>query len=713
MNSISTTPIIIQPDISTPLSQCGLFIRIYGGRIERVRGIGGLTQAEDSADIPLQDDTSFRWRDFLWMHYSALVVDVSGPPSAVIGIQGQDNGHRFRLDELTNQAMRIALAAEEAVYVAVHAPEESGAFRISPDVVEAGAYNSYTIEYIAGEKGVHTGGGIRIRTPFSAWTRPILSDDSVELIKSSGATVKTTLDHCSFGILGSTYTVTVESGEMVKGDILRVRMNANGGNIKAQTYAKEAVVFPVFADILGYGIFQPVALSDTPSVRVKSGPARKLRLVVPMVVSAGEYVTSRVIALDQHHNPIEDDNVREVELRAVAGEETVVRTSIRLKGGKNGQCQIKLDEPGWYVLSADSQGLEQANLVVKCVSGPEPTRLYWGAIHGHTEMSDGEFPPDDYFSYGRDTGLVDFCAVADHDWELVEHERNRRRRGLQHIEELVSKYHEPGTYVTITGYEWMSPEGHINIYYDNDCTGNPAYIGNVSIMDRVEAPTVARLIELYKGRDDVLLIPHSSHGQAWESFDEDLMPVVEMYSCWGSSEHRLGPIGSGMQEGLRRGYKFGFIGGADSHHGSPGHTGRPSKYHKLACREGFAAVYASELTREAIFEALRRRSCYATTAERILLEFRVNGAEMGTELSTSPGDILEFKGIAGGTSAIETIQLIRDGEVIESVCGSSLIEHFQCESNAIKGQHYYYLRVTESDGEMAWSSPIWVTGATS
>lgn len=708
MDYLSATPIIIQPDISIPIAECGFYVRVVGGQIARVRGIGGLTQAEDSAEILQQDDTSFRWRDFLWMHYSALVVDVTGPPTAVMSIQGKTKTCEFRLDELSTQALRTVIGTEGAVLVAIHQPEKCGTFLIYPDDVEVGTSHNFTVEYSVGEDGISTRGGIRVRTPFSAWTRPTLSDASVELVSSGRATIETRLDHCHHNVFGSTYTITLGSGELAEGDIIRLRLEADGNGIKVQTYQKDTVFFTSFTDTAGRGIFYPVKLAKTPSVRVKSGPAGKIRLAVPMVVSVDESFTARAIALDEHHNAIEDNDIRTVDLYATLGNATAATASIRLEGGGNGESRLQLQEPGYYVFTATSEQMEQARLVVKCVSEPGHSRLYWGAIHGHTDMSDGEFAPDDYFAYGRDIGLVDFCSVADHDWELVEHERSRRRGGLAHIEKLVRKYHEPGRYVTITAYEWMSPEGHINIYYNNDSIGNPAYIGNVSILDRVEAPTVKKLLELYKYRDDVVLIPHSSHGQAWVSFDEDLMPLVEIYSCWGSSEYKLGPIGSGMQEGLLKGYKFGFIGGADSHHGSPGHTDRPSKYKILGCREGFAAVYAPKLTREAIFDAFRRRSCYATTAERILLEFNVNNVSMGGELAASIGDTLIFKGCVGGTSSVKSIELICEGEVIASSSVSSIIEHFSFESRAVGGEHYYYLRATQSDGEKAWSSPIWV-----
>jgi hypothetical protein len=131
-------------------------------------------------------------------------------------------------------------------------------------------------------------------------------------------------------------------------------------------------------------------------------------------------------------------------------------------------------------------------------------------------------------------------------------------------------------------------------------------------------------------------------------------------------------------------------------------------YHVLGWREGFAAVYASELTRDGIFDALRRKSCYATTAERILLEFRLNHKPMGSSITVGTGTKLSFTGTVGGTAPIERIELVRNGEVIDSVAGTSLIEHYTYEGISADADTYYYLRVTQTDGERAWSSPIWV-----
>jgi hypothetical protein len=171
----------------------------------------------------------------------------------------------------------------------------------------------------------------------------------------------------------------------------------------------------------------------------------------------------------------------------------------------------------------------------------------------------------------------------------------------------------------------------------------------------------------------------------------------------------VNPNVEGAQDGLKKGFRFGFIGGADSHHSSPGHTGKPSKYHILGWREGFAAVYTSELTRNGIFDGIRHRSCYATTAERILLEFSLNGNPMGCSISVNTGDRLSFKSLIGGTDKIRLVELVCNGDVIHTVeCNTQIVEfnHELTASNKAAG--YYYLRVTQVDNEHAWSSPVWL-----
>ena len=62
-----------------------------------------------------------------------------------------------------------------------------------------------------------------------------------------------------------------------------------------------------------------------------------------------------------------------------------------------------------------------------------------------------------------------------------------------------------------------------------------------------------------------------------------------------------------------------------------------------------------------------------------------------------------------GTAPIETVHLIRDAAYIYKWSpGKQDVEFEYRDNSAGVGEHWYYVRVEQKDGELAWSSPIWV-----
>ena len=58
---------------------------------------------------------------------------------------------------------------------------------------------------------------------------------------------------------------------------------------------------------------------------------------------------------------------------------------------------------------------------------------------------------------------------------------------------------------------------------------------------------------------------------------------------------------------------------------------------------------------------------------------------------------------------IELIEIIRNSEVIYREKGNGVFTRFQIEdTNPPKGTNWYYGRIVQKDGNMAWSSPVWV-----
>ncbi len=712
--SANELDLVFQPELSSPYRDWGFRLVVQDGEIREVFGLGGITQPEDCVPLLQEDPQVLEWRNFRWMRYTLGRVRLKIAEGGRIRIAGTGHETVLRRTDFGEKALRVPVGGKGAILVALYRGSRAGEFRIDPAKVEAGSTQRFDIRFTVGPEGIAEGGAVRLFTPYSSWSSPALSKNDVRFETGGSAQPAALLRPYAHPVFGSVYDIRVANGDLRPGDVVYLRYHGPGdAGIRVQTYSKPSVRFPAFVDATGDGLFLPLPQEKGPAVEVISGPAARLRLAMPMIVRPGERATARIRLLDQEYNPVAERG-RTPPVRLVMRRENGETTTISDSGHGDPLRfeDLRFADEGLYEVVASADGLESAAIVVRCAADTSAPRLCWGAIHGHTSISDGEFDPETYYRYGREIGLVDFCAVTDHDWEIVEHDRSRRLGGFRHLQELAAEWNDPGRFVTFAAYEWMGPDGHVNAYYVNHRTDNPIYVGSVSIRNRSDAPTLADLLDRYRDRDDVLLIPHTSHGQRWETYDERLMPVVEMYSCWGCSEFEaLGPIGFGMQEGLRRGYRFGLIGGADSHHGSPGHTGRPSKYHVLPHREGFAAVYSRELTRSSIAEALRARRCYATTAERILLETEINGYPMGSILRPPPGSAIEIRILAGGTRPVREIELIRDGEIVERATGSGRIARAAWTRRAEPGRHYYYVRVTQQDGERAWSSPHYIESA--
>jgi hypothetical protein len=128
--------------------------------------------------------------------------------------------------------------------------------------------------------------------------------------------------------------------------------------------------------------------------------------------------------------------------------------------------------------------------------------------------------------------------------------------------------------------------------------------------------------------------------------------VVELQSGHGTFEGFANAY-------LKNGFVVGFIGSSDNHLQHPGYSSGTNR--QLG---GLAAVLADENIPDALFDAMRERSCYATTGERIIVDTEMGGAPMGTLLAEDADRKLRCSVM--GTAPIDTIELIKNSEVVFS-----------------------------------------------
>jgi hypothetical protein len=63
-----------------------------------------------------------------------------------------------------------------------------------------------------------------------------------------------------------------------------------------------------------------------------------------------------------------------------------------------------------------------------------------------------------------------------------------------------------------------------------------------------------------------------------------------------------------------------------------------------------------------------------------------------------------------GTGPIRKVELIKNNTYIHTQRGAGAELSFTyVDNDASAGESYYYIRVEQEDGELAWASPIWVT----
>lgn len=368
--------------------------------------------------------------------------------------------------------------------------------------------------------------------------------------------------------------------------------------------------------------------------------------------------------------------------------------------------------------------------------------VYFGDLHGHGEISPcywsncPECTPAHFFEYARRVSGLDFAALTEHDHALTE-------ETWAMVQEEVRRQVEPGVFIPILAYEWTNNgHGHQNVYFGTDqgllvqARQGEGWITPKELWSR-----------LLDGHCDAITVPHhvgvTQFPADWDFYDPMFQPVSEITSLWGNflrferpDQTRISNIlpTRFVEEVLTDGYRFGFVGGSDSHDcrpGNPHFAGRtkpnvapgqnlgqnplaPPNVDVLGdetCNtRGLTAIWADELTRPALFDAVRRRHTYATTGARILLDVRMGEAVMGDEVESDRADIT---GRVIGTTLLDSITVYCNNRPVHTVRPEDTDRVAFSYHHDVTGPHtFFYVEVRQRDGHRAWSSPIWVTAKT-
>jgi len=300
--------------------------------------------------------------------------------------------------------------------------------------------------------------------------------------------------------------------------------------------------------------------------------------------------------------------------------------------------------------------------------------LFYGDLHRHTDLSLCRVPIDgtidDAYRYAVDAAELDFLGITDHSRDLAQGDalsllwwRSRKE---------VYRHELAGRFYPLYAYE----RSH----------GNTADHNVISLKDDMLRPHTYPVPKFWEEIDPrtTITIPHQPiRRDTWNYQDDQRRPLAEIYQ---GARDRV--IDDAIHRGLSKGYRLGLIASSDH----------------MSTSASYACVWAEDVSREAIFRALRDRRTFGATA-RIRLVVRAGEHWMGQELQAA--ETPPWMVSATGTAPIRAVNFVVDGKVVESLSPNSKRVELK-HALPLTGKHYVYVHVLQADGNQAWSSPIWV-----
>ena len=361
-------------------------------------------------------------------------------------------------------------------------------------------------------------------------------------------------------------------------------------------------------------------------------------------------------------------------------------------------------------------------------SGGKTYKIYRGDTHRHTEFSmdgynDGSLLQA--YRYAIDAASLDYYANSEHNYlggpDVEYHDWL--------LQQFADCLHLPGRFIPLFAYERSVryPNGHRNIIFakrgvrpfrislEEFSTLFPFSTEEVTMRFANPDPVGTKDLYAYLKQNDGIAISHTSAtnmGTDWRDNDPEVEPLVEIYQGDRvSAEYEGAPRAAygGNPRSAPGGYKpAGYVWNA----WAKGYKlGVQAASDHVSTHISYACTISEDGSREGLLDAMRKRHSYGAT-DNIVLDYRLRagGKEyLQGDIAAVAGDFrLSLRVI--GTEPIRQIDIIKNQEFVLTRHNLERDVSFEfSDAEPTPGENYYYVRVQQDDGQIAWSSPIWVT----
>lgn len=525
---------------------------------------------------------------------------------------------------------------------------------------------------------------------------------------------------------------------MAAGDHFVIVLGAREGEkgksasqIQAQTIAQRRRSFSLYVDPSGKGRFDE---PEVFTIDVKGEKLDNIRILAPSFVLKNKRFDVIVRFEDEHGNLT--NNAPENTLIELTHEHLRENLSWKLFVSETGFISLPnlyFNEEGVYTICLK---IAKTNKVyysapIRCFA-ENSRNLFWGLLHGESERYDSTENMESCLRHFRDERAFNFFASSP--FEGTEETSNEIWKS---VSQNITEFDEGERFTTFLGFQWVGEEGTEGVRQFLFSKDNKALL-------RKKDTKYSSLEKIYRSftPKEMISIPTFTMGEGlsfdFSEYNPDFERVVEIYNAWGSSECTkkegndrpiLSPKGKGVneaaegaiQKALLKNCRFGFVaGGLDDR----GIYADLYDCDQVQYNPGLTGIISQGHSREQIFDALYKRSCYATTGQRMIMGLYVAGKPMGSETSTAEKRGLvvnrHLSGYVAGTTKLKLVEIIRNGKVLKSFKPTGYSFDFTyddmepLEKVAFNAKDkkppfvYYYLRALQEDDHKAWSSPIWV-----
>lgn len=489
-----------------------------------------------------------------------------------------------------------------------------------------------------------------------------------------------------------TYTISIPDA-LISGDKLTVSVNGTDNkNI------------PIYSTVEIEVKDDPSVIDPMPDARFETGSEKRPTIGATIVNAGIDPTIEMTVNGTAVKATVANDKISYTPDKDMADGRVDVQVTVKRTDGKSASLN-------WYFIVGTAQ-----------------YQRYFGQLHSHTQYSDGSGSLDTALDYVKDlpeSANIQFVAFTDHSNYFDSKDAPNEEAALydaslvkdsdsshswKTYKDTIAKFNaSQSDVIAIGGFEmtWSGGPGHINTFNTEGVVSRNNKTLNNKTSDAGMKAYYA-LLSQSEGIDSISQFNHPgttfgtfSDFAYWDGVIDSRIYMVEV----GNGE---GQIGAG---GYYPSYEYYIMALDKGWHVAPTNNQDNHKGRWGNANDARDVIITDNFSEEGIYEAIRERRMYSTEDKNLELGYTVNGNMMGSTISTVPEALDIEVSVADPDKAdsISKVEIVANsGNVVYTWDDSDELAAGLLTAQLAPSYSYYFVRVTEADGDLAVTAPVWV-----